>query len=225
MPKPEDHRYTHHVPPPCAEEVRVVHADDHLLIVDKPSGLLSVPGRFLKDSVLQRVMFEYPDARVVHRLDLDTSGLLVLALTSLATSDLNRQFRERLVNKVYIAEVWGLVADDEGEIDLPMRPDPVNRPRQVVDHDLGKAALTKFTVLDRRHATTLVALYPVTGRSHQLRVHLASLGHPILGCDLYASKAAFAAADRLCLHASKIGFSHPLTSEAVSFQSRHPFTE
>lgn len=200
-----------------------MYADDHVLVVDKPAGLLSVPGRFLKDSVLQRVMFEHPDARVVHRLDLDTSGLLVMALTSHATSDLNRQFRERLVDKVYVAEVWGQMADDEGEIDLPMRPDPFNRPLQVVDHEKGKPALTRYRVLERRSASTLVALYPVTGRSHQLRVHLASLGHPILGCDLYAVELAYAAADRLCLHASELSFSHPATAERVSFQSGHPF--
>jgi tRNA pseudouridine32 synthase/23S rRNA pseudouridine746 synthase len=200
-----------------------VYADDHVLVVDKPAGLLSVPGRFLKDSVLQRVMFEHPDARVVHRLDLDTSGLLVMALTSHATSDLNRQFRERLVDKVYVAEVWGQMETDDGEIDLPMRSDPFNRPLQVVDHDKGKPALTRFRVLERRGASTLVALHPVTGRSHQLRVHLASLGHAILGCDLYASEAAFAAAERLCLHASELSFSHPGSGETVSFQSQYPF--
>ena len=190
---------------------------------DKPAGLLSVPGRFVKDCVLHRLHFEYPDARVVHRLDLDTSGLMVFAQSQAAVSDLNRQFRERTVKKSYVARVWGSMNDNSGRIDLPMRADPDNRPRQVIDQENGKAALTRYEVIDRGEASTLVKLMPETGRSHQLRLHLAAIGHPILGCDLYAHPAAFEMADRLCLHASELTFQNQGETRAfhtgpISFQ-------
>lgn len=212
-------KYTNHVPEPCTEEVQIVFSDEDVLVVEKPAGLLSVPGRFLKDSVLHRVMFDFPDARIVHRLDLDTSGLLVLGLSKLAISDLNRQFRERLVEKTYLARVFGELEADEGIIDLPMRADPDNRPMQVIDLERGKAALTNYRVLKKEVGTTLIELKPVTGRSHQLRLHMATIGHPILGCDLYAHEAAFSAADRLCLHASVLGFAHPETGKLLKFES------
>lgn len=219
----ETDTYTCYVPPPCDEEVVVIYSDDHILVVEKPAGLLSVPGRFVKDCVLHRVQFAYPDARVVHRLDLDTSGLMVFGLSQAAVSDLNRQFRERTVKKTYIARVWGSMNDNSGEIDLPMRADPDNRPRQVIDQEHGKAALTRYEVIDRGEASTLVKLMPETGRSHQLRLHLASIGHPILGCDLYAHPAAFEMADRLCLHASGLtiqnqGETFAFHSESTSIQ-------
>lgn len=201
----------------------MIFADEHLLVVNKPSGLLSVPGRFMKDCVLHRMQFEYPDARNVHRLDLDTSGLLVLALSQLAVSDINRQFRERIVGKSYVACVYGDVIDAEGEIDLPLAPDPVNRPRQLVDHEQGKASLTRFERLRVENGCSRLLLRPVTGRSHQLRVHLAAIGHPILGCDLYAHEAAFKASDRLCLHASELNIDHPATAERLTFSCPVPF--
>ncbi len=216
-------QYTHHVPPPCEEDVEIVFSDEHLLVVSKPSGLLSVPGRFVKDCVLNRMLVDFPEARVVHRLDLDTSGLLVLALSQLATSDLNRQFRERTIGKQYVALVDGIVTDGEGEIDLPIRPDPDNRPKQVIDVEEGKPALTRFTVMERESDRSRLLLKPVTGRSHQLRIHLAEIGHPILGCDLYANQAAFKKADRLCLHASALSLLHPETSEQLHFNSSIPF--
>lgn len=210
--------YTHHVPPPCDEAVDIVHSDDHILVVSKPSGLLSVPGRFVKDCVLHRVQFDFPDVRIVHRLDLDTSGLLVLALSKLAVSDLNRQFRERVIRKVYLARVDGLMEQDTGEIDLPMRPDPDDRPRQVIDHEQGKSALTRFKVISREGDSTLVKLMPVTGRSHQLRLHMAAIGHPILGCDLYAPEDVLARSERLCLHAAELGLTHPESGESLHFE-------
>ncbi len=216
-------KYTYHIPEVCNEPVKIVKADSHVVVVDKPSGLLSVPGRIIKDCVLNRVVFDYPDAVVVHRLDLDTSGLLVLALSKLATSDLNRQFRERLVVKEYQAEVYGIVEQDKGEISLPMAPDPINRPRQVIDFKKGKAALTRFEVIQRRENSTRLCLKPETGRSHQLRIHLASIGHPVLGCDLYAHEDALGAASRLCLHASFLGFFHPESREMKEFTSEAPF--
>ena len=214
--------YTYHVPPPCDEPVEIVFVDEHLLVVSKPSGLLSVPGRFVKDCVLNRLLFDYADARVVHRLDLDTSGLLIFARSQLATSDLNRQFRERVVDKTYTAVVQGLVEKSEGEINLPIAPDPENRPKQIISDD-GKAALTRFEVLARDIEDTRMALYPVTGRSHQLRIHMASIGHPILGCDMYANEQAFAASDRLLLHATNIQFTHPESGDVIEFESAARF--
>ena len=215
--------YTYHIPPPCDEPIDIVHIDEHFMVVSKPAGLLSVPGRFVKDCVLHRLIFDYPDVRIVHRLDLDTSGLLVLARSALATSDLNRQFRERLVTKVYDAVVAGVVEQTTGEIDLPIAPDPDNRPRQRIDQEHGKQALTRYEVIARDHDESRMALYPVTGRSHQLRIHLASIGHPILGCDLYADLAAYEAAPRLMLHAAKLGIQHPKTGEPIEFEAPAAF--
>jgi tRNA pseudouridine32 synthase/23S rRNA pseudouridine746 synthase len=215
--------YTSHIPPPCQEEVIVRFADDDLLVVEKPAGLLTVPGRFVKDCVLQRMMFDFPDVVVLHRLDLDTSGLVVMSQSKRATRELNRQFREREVSKEYLATVFGEVKKVKGEIDLALRPDPDDRPRQVVDEQEGKPALTSYKLLQIIKGNSQLSLIPVTGRSHQLRVHLASVGHPILGCDLYAHKEAFAAADRLMLHASRLSFKHPTTKERMSFFSDAPF--
>lgn len=223
MPPPEKTNYTFHIPEPCFDPVDVLFTDEHLLVVSKPSGLLSVPGRIVKDCVLNRMIFEYPNVRTVHRLDLDTSGLMMLALSKEATSDLNRQFRERTIKKEYIALVHGEFENNEGEIDLPMRADPDNRPLQVIDHVGGKASLTRYQVIDTREGYSRVKLMPVTGRSHQLRLHLSAIGHPILGCDLYAHEEAFRARDRLSLHASKLQFDHPATKEPVTFESPVPF--
>ena len=198
-------------------------ADDDLLVVEKPAGLLTVPGRFVKDCVLQRMMFDFPDVVVLHRLDLDTSGLVVMSQSKRATRELNRQFREREVSKEYLATVFGEVKKVKGEIDLALRPDPDDRPRQVVDEQKGKPALTSYKLLQIIKGNSQLRLTPVTGRSHQLRVHLASVGHPILGCDLYAHEEAFAAADRLMLHASRLSFKHPTTGVLMSFFSDAPF--
>lgn len=217
MSESDEKKFTHHVPEPCLEEVEVIHVDDHLVVVNKPSGLLSVPGRFVKDCVVYRLQFEHPDIRVVHRLDLDTSGILVLANSGLATSDLNRQFRERTIGKEYEALVFGVMEQREGEVNAPMRPDPDNRPRQLIDFETGKPSLTRFEVIAVEDGNTRVRLLPVTGRSHQLRVHMMHIGHSILGCDLYADEVAFKAADRLCLHAKTLELDHPETGERMSF--------
>ena len=217
-------RYTKHIPAPCDEPVQTVFADHHLLVIVKPSGLLSVPGRYVKDCVLHRVLPDYPDARIVHRLDLDTSGLMVQSLSDLATRELNRRFRERQIEKEYIARVFGVVSEAAGEICLGLRADPDNRPRQLIDDVNGKHALTRFRVLEScTDDSTTLLLIPVTGRSHQLRVHTAAIGHPILGCDLYAHEQALAAADRLMLHASKLRFTHPLSNDPVEFTSEPDF--
>ena len=217
-------QYTFHIPPDCDEEVLIVYSDDHVLVVNKPAGLLSVPGRVVKDCVVNRVAYDFPDAAIVHRLDLDTSGLLVLALSKLARSELNRQFRERLIGKEYIADVFGTPVSQKGRIDLPIAPDPDNRPKQLIDHEKGKASVTFYEVLSEQADRARLLLKPITGRSHQLRIHLAEIGHPILGCDLYAHPAAFKASSRLHLHASFLQFSHPLSKELLAFRDPAPFT-
>lgn len=189
----------------------ILHADADILVVHKPAGLLSVPGRIMKDCVLRRLAVAYPLVRVVHRLDLDTSGVMVLGLSQLAVADLNRQFRERQITKDYVAEVYGVLAQAQGEIDLPIAPDPLHRPRQKIDPVNGKAAVTQYEVLHQQQHSARLRLTPLTGRSHQLRLHLAAIGHPILGCDLYAHEQAFSAAPRLMLHAQSLGFRHPQT--------------
>ena len=215
--------YTFHIPRPCNEEVEVLFADKDLLVIHKPAGLLSVPGRIVKDCVLHRLRAEYPDAVIVHRLDLDTSGLLVLSQSGRATSDLNRQFRERKVRKTYVAVVDGVVEADSGEIELPIRRDPDNRPRQVVDEKNGKQALTHYKVIERQDDCSRLQLTPVTGRSHQLRIHLAEVGHPILGCDLYAPEEILRRADRLLLHATCLEFFHPASKDWLTFKSQPCF--
>jgi len=217
-----DH-YTHYSPPPCDEPLGILYVDEDIVVVNKPAGLLSVPGRQMKDCVLARLQTDFRAVRIVHRLDLDTSGLMVLGLSQRAVSDLNRQFRERLVTKVYTAEVFGQLALAAGEIDWPIDHDPVNRPRMRVDVLNGKAAMTHYQVLVQAQESARVRLSPITGRSHQLRLHLAHLGHPILGCDLYAHQQAFEAAPRLMLHATQLSFSHPATLERRQFEALAPF--
>jgi tRNA pseudouridine32 synthase/23S rRNA pseudouridine746 synthase len=206
--------------PPPDNGLTVLFADDSLLVVNKPAGLLSVPGRGddKQDCLASRVQAAYPDALIVHRLDMSTSGLLVLARGEAMQSEINRLFRERAVDKRYLAVVDGELAETAGEIDLPLICDWPNRPRQKVDHDIGKRSLTRFTRLefDPVQHTTRVALEPVTGRSHQLRVHMAALGHPILGDELYGGPAEHKAA-RLLLHAMDLAFVHPLSGEALTF--------
>lgn len=218
-------RYTSHVPPPSTKAVVYVHADDDVLVVDKPEGLLSVPGRIVKDCVQHRVQFDHPSARVVHRLDLDTSGLMVFALNKPSLSHLSKQFRERRIEKSYVAVVFGLVAADRAIIDKAISRDWQNRPRQIIDPLHGKQALTRFEVTERDDTgnRTRLLLMPETGRSHQLRLHLSSIGHPILGCDLYAHEEALNLSDRLLLHASRLGFIHPGTGEHMDFESAPEF--
>ncbi len=217
--------YTHHIPPPCRKEVEILYRDEHLLVVNKPDGLLSVPGRFVKDCVLNRILTEFPTASIMHRLDLDSSGIMIIALHKSALRDFNRQLRQRTVEKRYVAEVFGLVESDQGEIDKPISRKWIDRPRQRIDHQGGKSALTRYRVLHRDHERnrTRLLLSPVTGRSHQLRLHLASIDHPILGCDLYAHAEALQMADRLMLHASYVGFVHPHTRRKFTLHCDPPF--
>ncbi|SNY51423.1 ribosomal large subunit pseudouridine synthase A [Arsukibacterium tuosuense] len=192
----------------------IVHEDEQLLVVSKPAKLLTVPGRHPenKDCLISRVQREWPGATVVHRLDYDTSGIVLLPLSKRALSELSKQFQARTISKQYHAVVAGLVEQDQGEINLPIAADPVNRPLYKICSN-GKPSLTYYQVLSRDTASqqSRLLLTPVTGRSHQLRLHLQAIGHPILGDTLYGDDAVIAAADRLLLHAESISFSHPLT--------------
>jgi len=216
-----------HYCPPADNGLDVIYADEALLVVDKPSGLLSVPGRGAdkQDSLLSRARQHWPEAECVHRLDMETSGVMVMALGKPSQRALNRLFQQRRVKKVYIAIVDGNVDSQGGEIDLPLICDWPNRPRQKVDFKSGKPSQTRFSVLRYNHRdnSTRLALQPATGRSHQLRVHLQALGHCILGDSLYASPHARDKASRLLLHAAEISFEHPLNGRHSHFSARMPF--
>jgi tRNA pseudouridine32 synthase / 23S rRNA pseudouridine746 synthase len=215
----DDWRYD---PPPGP--LVIVHEDRDTVVIDKPSGLLSVPGRdpAHADSALSRVRARWPGAHDVHRLDLDTSGLLLFATRRKAERALKAAFRERAVQKAYVARVAGHVAEDAGLIDLPLRRE-TGRPRSVVDMDGGRPARTRFQVRARDDRGTLLDLVPETGRSHQLRVHLLALGHPILGDRFYAPDAVRDAAPRLLLHAVALRFPHPFHGTPVSLRAAAPF--
>ena len=201
--------------PHSQEEIRILHEDDDLLLVRKPDLLLSIPGRhpLNKDCLVTRLQQHYPSASIVHRLDLDTSGIMVIPLNKPTHAHISRQFQERQVKKTYHAIVYGLVSQDSGEIDLPIAADWNDRPRQKICRERGRSALTRYEVLKRETDRTRVLLKPVTGRSHQLRIHMRELGHPILGCDMYAHPEALAMAPRLMLHASTLAFEHLGTGE------------
>jgi tRNA pseudouridine32 synthase/23S rRNA pseudouridine746 synthase len=205
----------------------VLHVDAHVVAVDKPSGLLSVPGRgeANADCVSARVQAVYADAHIVHRLDMGTSGVMVLGRGAQAQRALSRSFERRDTDKTYEALVSGCVAEEAGEIDLPLICDWPNRPRQKVDFVVGKPSLTRWEVLARDpvRGTTRLRLRPVTGRSHQLRVHLQALGHPILGDDLYAPPAVVAQAPRLLLHATWLSLPHPHSAERLTLHAPVPF--
>ncbi len=199
--------------------------DDHLVVLDKPAGLLSVPGKGEagQHNLWSLARQRWPDVQVVHRLDMATSGLLLMARGAQAQRTLSQAFAQREVSKHYVALVQGLVAGEAGTIDLPLITDWPNRPRQKVDPVTGKPSLTRWRVLQRDPAggRTRLALEPLTGRSHQLRVHLAALGHPIVGDALYGTDTT--PQPRMCLHAQALGFAHPCTGEPVHIQSAAPF--
>jgi tRNA pseudouridine32 synthase/23S rRNA pseudouridine746 synthase len=207
--------------------VSVLHVDDHCIVAIKPAGLLSVPGLGTNggDCLSVRIQARHPDALVVHRLDMATSGLVVFARGATAQRRLGIAFAARAVAKTYVAIVDGLVADDAGEIDLPLSADWPNRPRQIVDRTSGKPSLTRYRVLlrDAIAGRSRVELRPVTGRSHQLRVHLQALGHPIVGDALYGSERVQAGAERLLLHAAALRFPHPQSGVPLAFESAVPF--
>lgn len=211
--------------PPTDPWLTVLHADARMLVLDKPSGLLTVPGKdpALADCLEARVRERWPTATMVHRLDKDTSGIILMALDKKALGDLGQQFEKRRTKKTYIARVWGEMAEESGLVDLPLATDWLNKPRQQVDHDHGRASQTAWRVLERETAATRLHLTPLTGRTHQLRVHMLALGHPILGDQFYATGAALAAADRLQLHAQELSFFHPDDGREMTFVSPAPF--
>jgi tRNA pseudouridine32 synthase / 23S rRNA pseudouridine746 synthase len=208
--------------------MRVLHVDDALIVVDKPAGLLSVPGRGAdkQDCAASRAQQLWPDALVVHRLDQATSGLLLMARGLTAQRALSRAFEQGHIAKDYVAVVHGLVAADTGRIDLPLAADWPNRPRQRVDAVAGKPSVTRWQVLTRdvTQCTTRLALSPQTGRTHQLRVHLQAIGHPIVGDRLYGTSAEpDRVPARMLLHAGALRFAHPGSGEPVGFESPPPF--
>ena len=203
--------------------VNVLHADEHVIVTNKPAGLLAVPGRgdAGQDNLATRVQALYADALVVHRLDMATSGLLLFARGAQVQRQLSHAFAARQVHKVYVAIVEGHLVPDDGEINAPLAADWPKRPRQKVDLLQGKASLTRWRVLERGADHTRVGLEPVTGRSHQLRVHLLHIGHPVRGDGLYAPAPLHA--ERLLLHAEQLRFLHPATGQALHFHSSAAF--
>jgi len=216
------------IAPPCNEEVKVLHEDEGLLIIDKPSGLLSLSGKnpINKDSVYERVLKDYPMATMVHRLDFGTSGLMLVALNKRVNAHLTKQFQRRLVKKEYHATLLGHLDHDEGVIDAPLTR--AEFPYQKVCFETGKSSQSHYQVLERQIdsnniKTTNVLFTPLTGRTHQLRVHSQEIGHPIIGCDLYGlvidDVDSQQLANRLMLHASRLEFEHPITGQNVCFVS------
>ena len=213
--------------PPPHSPLDVLFEDEFLLIVNKATGLLSVPGRGddKQDCLISRVQSEYSDAIIVHRLDMSTSGLMIIARGKEMESYLSILFQKRKIEKKYIAIVDGYVEPILGEVDLPLITDWPNRPRQKIDFDSGKPSKTKYSVLsyDKDTDTTRIELTPLTGRTHQLRVHMQAIKHAILGDELYANKTAIEKASRLLLHANYLSFQHPITDELIKLNSEPEF--
>lgn len=202
--------------PADGKEIEIVYEDEHLVVVNKPAEFLSVPGKNIEDSVYLRMHYKYPDATgplIVHRLDMSTSGLMIISRSKEVHEHLQRQFIRRHVKKRYVALLDGIIEEDKGKIDLPLRVDLDDRPRQLVCYEHGKYAITEYEVIERKNGQTRIYFYPITGRTHQLRVHSAhslGLNSPIVGDDLYGKKA-----QRLHLHADQIEFTHPITKEKI----------
>lgn len=213
--------------PVCHEEIEILYQDEFLLLINKPSALLTLSGKHPsnKDSVHFRLVQDFPTATMLHRLDLGTSGILVVALNKVINAHIGRQFQARDVHKTYTAMLHGHVIDETGCIDIPIAKDRPNFPLQKICYDSGKSAVTNYQVIERLQgpAMTRVTFTPVSGRTHQLRIHSREIGHPILGCDLYATDEAFLMADRLMLHATTIDFEHPVTGQRVQGCCPCPF--
>ncbi|MBO9450643.1 RluA family pseudouridine synthase [Tropicibacter sp. R16_0] len=209
---------------PPNDPLNVLHEDAQLIVVDKPSGLLSVPGRgeHLADCLLSRVQAAFPQALLVHRLDRDTSGVMIFAQTPHAQRHLGMQFEKRQTRKTYVARLWGRLEPKTGTVDLPLIVDWPNRPRQMVCHETGKQAVTDWRVAKFEGETTRVKLSPKTGRSHQLRVHMLALGHPILGDPFYAEGPA-RDFPRLMLHSEELRLKHPEGGVSIKFRAKVPF--
>ena len=211
--------------PPMSPYLDIIYQDDDIVVLNKNSGLLTVPGRLPEhqDCLQNRVNRVLPSATVVHRLDMATSGIILMALNKNAHVNISRQFEKRQTQKRYIASVYGQLERETGTVDLPLICDWPNRPKQKVDLEHGKKALTHYQVLNFSDNYTQVELTPVTGRSHQLRVHMLAIGHPILGDRLYAHDKALELSERLQLHAQSLAISHPVTGENMAFCTDCPF--
>ncbi|AOE49952.1 pseudouridine synthase [Kangiella sediminilitoris] len=218
----DENKDNYHVVPFCPSPVRIVKPNKHFLFVAKPAGLLTIPGRREenKDCLITRLQNHHKSktATVVHRLDMATSGIMVVALSKMAHREISRQFEHRETQKHYIAVVDGIVQEDEGVIDLPMIADWPNRPKQKIDFEQGKKAVTEWQVLERdeENQRTRLKLVPITGRSHQLRLHCYELGHPILGCNLYHKNGSENKASRLLLHAESLTIKHPTSGKPIT---------
>ncbi len=209
---------------PPQDPLVILHSDHQVVLVDKPSGLLSVPGKGedLADCLIARLQRVFPDALLVHRLDRDTSGVMIFAMTPHAQRHLGLQFEKRQTKKTYVARVWGEMADKTGTVDLPLIVDWPNRPLQMVDHENGRKAVTDWRVVRKGGGETRVRLMPQTGRSHQLRVHMLALGHPILGDPFYATGQA-RDYPRLMLHSETLQFRHPDGGQGMRITAKCPF--
>lgn len=211
----------------CQQQIEILVHEEHFLLINKPSGLLSLSGKnpLNKDSVHFRLVQDFPTATMVHRLDLGTSGIMLIALNKQVNAVLAKQFRMRLVEKTYVSILSGHLLEENGQIDAPIAKDPLLFPRLKICCQQGKQAQTNYQVLDRSHSpmTTRVRFYPQTGRTHQLRIHSQSIGHPILGCDLYGTESSHQAANRLMLHAEKLKFDHPITGLRITAECPSPF--
>jgi tRNA pseudouridine32 synthase/23S rRNA pseudouridine746 synthase len=214
-----------HYAPPTDPHLTVLHRDDDLLVLSKPSGLLTVPGKeaALADCLETRARDADPEALLVHRLDRDTSGIVLMARNRKAQRHLGLQFERRMTQKIYIARVWGRVMGESGCVDAALSCDWPNRPQQMIDNENGRPAQTEWNVMDREAMSTRLMLRPLTGRSHQLRVHMLSLGHPVLGDNFYAHDEALKAADRLQLHAAELTIRHPADGRFCTFHDPCPF--
>lgn len=221
----------HFIAPPCDDEIEILYQDEHLLLINKPAGLLSLSGKnpLNLDSVHHRLVKLFPGCTLVHRLDFGTSGLMVIALNKAINAAVCQQFSQRSVTKIYHALLCGHLADDEGVIDAPIAKDPALFPLMTICAVNGKPARSRYRVIERTHEgmlpLTRVELTPETGRTHQLRIHCQQLGHPILGCDLYGGRLLPGSEQtpRLMLHASELNFIHPLSGESVNIQNACPF--
>ncbi|MFT6878875.1 MAG: tRNA pseudouridine32 synthase/23S rRNA pseudouridine746 synthase [Granulosicoccus sp.] len=215
------------VAPPCLEEIKLLFRDESLLLISKPSGLFSLSGKnpLNKDSVHWRLVKEFPTATLVHRLDLGTSGIMIVALNKQVNAHLTIQFQQRAVVKHYKALLQGHLEEDHGVIDYPITKDNSIFPRLKICITSGKPALTHYSVVKRLDSPprSVVCFKPATGRTHQLRIHSQAIGHPILGCDLYGDENSKSVADRLMLHATSLEFVHPLSGESMHAVCPCPF--
>ncbi|MCL1113324.1 MULTISPECIES: RluA family pseudouridine synthase [Shewanella] len=219
------------IAPPCHGVIEVLYQDEHILLINKPSGLLSLSGKhpLNKDSVHYRLVQDFPSATLLHRLDFGTSGIMLVALNKQVNGLLTQQFQQRTVSKSYTAVLHGMLATDEGEIDLPIAKDDGNFPLMKICHQTGKPAHSHYRVISRtnseepQQSSTKVAFSPITGRTHQLRIHSLFLGHPILGCDLYRNAVSQQMSARLLLHATTLTFTHPVTFETMKGICPSPF--